>query len=264
MAKYVIELNHAATGEIADVLVIETECGDELLAMVGGDLRPAESLPLSASDIESIVARFGVDAPEVIPDGWLRRWSFLDQLPYTVHTRRELRLMLAGEKPLAAFIDDMPDVPDNGIVPEEIFLPYVLSGRFVKRERESLRSGHACRQVLYALRSEAWRIWLDVVVTDEGIRKPFYGFRGVFVSWDAIKSARFVLRKEGGWMYILFTSSHPSLGTLRFTSAIGNAGHLVERVNDELLRRNVPIRTWKGSTLVAAERLPAPSDAYLT
>jgi hypothetical protein len=107
-------------------------------------------------------------------------------------------------------------------------------------------------------------IWLDVVVTDEGICKPFYGFRGVFVSWDAIKSARFVRRKEGGWMYILFTSSHPSLGTLRFTSAIGNAGHLVERVNEELLRRNVPIRTWKGSTLVAAERLPPPSDAYPT
>lgn len=103
-------------------------------------------------------------------------------------------------------------------------------------------------------------IWLDVVVTDEGLRKPFYGFRGVFVSWDAIESARFLPQKDGGWMYILFTASHSFLGALRFTSTIGDADRLVERVNEELLRRNVPIRTWAGSTLVAAERLPARSD----
>jgi len=103
-------------------------------------------------------------------------------------------------------------------------------------------------------------IWLDVVVTDEGLRKPFYGFRGVFVSWDAIESARFVPQRDGGWMYVFFTASHPFLGALRFTSTIGDADRLVERVNEELLRRHVPIRTWEGSTLVAAERLPAPSD----
>ena len=103
-------------------------------------------------------------------------------------------------------------------------------------------------------------IWLDVVVTDEGVRKPFYGLRGRFVSWDAIESARFVPQRDGGWMYIFFTASHPVLGSLRFTSTIGNADRLVERVNEELLRRNVPIRTWKGGTLVAAERLPEPGE----
>lgn len=103
-------------------------------------------------------------------------------------------------------------------------------------------------------------IWLDVVVTDEGLRKPFYGLRGRFVSWDAIKSARFIPGRDDGWTYVFFTDSHSFLGALRFTSAIRDADRLVERVNEELLRRHVPIRTWKGSTLVAADRLPAPSD----
>ena len=104
-------------------------------------------------------------------------------------------------------------------------------------------------------------IWLDVVVTDKGMRKPFYGLPGRFVSWDEIESARFVSGRDGGWMYVFFTASHSFLGALRFTSRIRHADHLVERVNEELLRRHVPIRTWKGNTLVAAERLPAPSDA---
>jgi hypothetical protein len=167
VAKYVVELSDQATGEIADVLVIETEKDDELLAMTGSDrLRPWELLPLSANDIASIVARFDVRAPEALLDGWLRRWSFLDQLPYTVHTGRELRLMLAGEKPLAAFIDDTPDVSDNGIVPEDIFAAYVSSGRLVKREIKSLRSGHVCREVLYAVPSEAWRIDAYLLLMD--------------------------------------------------------------------------------------------------
>ncbi|WP_082879003.1 MULTISPECIES: hypothetical protein [Luteibacter] len=159
MAKYVIELTDGTTGEIAEILFVEAERSDELLAMVVGDrLFAGDPIPLSSGDIESIVARFDLSAPKILLDGWLRPWSYLDQLPYTVHTRRELRLMLAGVKPLAAFVDDMPDVPDNGVVPEEIFAPYVSSGRLVKRESASLRSGHACRDVLYSLPSEAWRI----------------------------------------------------------------------------------------------------------
>lgn len=156
MAKYVIELSDEATGEIADVLVLETERSDELLAMIGSDRLPAgDSIPLSVSDVEVIVAGFELAVPEVLLDGWLRVWSFMDELPYAIHARRELRLMLAGEKPLAAFVDDTPEMPDNGIVPEEIFAPYVSSGRLVKREREPPRSGHVCREVLYAVPSDA-------------------------------------------------------------------------------------------------------------
>jgi len=159
VATYVIELCDVATGEIVEVLVVETERGDELLAMTGGDaLRPGASLPLSARDIEAIVDRFDLTAPKVYLDGWLRLGFFIDELPYTVHTGRELRMMLAGEKPLAAFVDDMPGIPDNGIVPEGIFAPHVSSGRLVKREMQTQRAGHACRQVLYALPSEAWRM----------------------------------------------------------------------------------------------------------
>jgi hypothetical protein len=167
VAKYVIELSDEATGEIADVLVLETERSDELLAMIGsGRLPAADSIPLSVSDVEVIVAGFELAVPEVLLDGWLRVWSFMDELPYAIHTRRELRLMLAGEKPLAAFVDDTPDMPDNGIIPEEIFAPYVSSGRLVKRERESPRSGHVCREVLYAVPSEVWRIDAYLLLMD--------------------------------------------------------------------------------------------------
>jgi hypothetical protein len=167
VAKYVVELQDAATGEIVDVLVVETEGDDELLAMAGcKQLRPSELLPLSASVIGKIVTRFDLNASGVPLDGWIRRWSFLDQLPYTIHTRRELKMMLAGEKPLAAFVDDAPGVPDNGIVPEEIFDPHVSSGYLVKRERESLRSGRVCREVLYAVPSEAWRIDAYLLLMD--------------------------------------------------------------------------------------------------
>jgi len=167
VARYVIELDDEATGEIVDVLVVETERDDELIAMTGSNrLRRSDLLPLSASDIDKIVVRFDLNPPEVFFDGWLRRWSFLDELPYTIHTRRELRLMLAGEKPLSAFVDDTPEVSDNGIVPEEIFAPYVSSGHLVKRERKSLRSGHLCREVLYAVPSEAWRIDAYLLLMD--------------------------------------------------------------------------------------------------
>lgn len=66
VARYVIELDDKATGEILDVLVVETDRDDELIAMTGSDqLRHSELLPLSASDIEKIVARLDLNSPEV-------------------------------------------------------------------------------------------------------------------------------------------------------------------------------------------------------
>ena len=48
------------------------------------------------------------------------------------HTGRELLLMLAGKKPLAAFSRiDRPE--EDGIVPEDLFDPYVADGTFLKK-----------------------------------------------------------------------------------------------------------------------------------
>ncbi|MDO5652821.1 MAG: hypothetical protein Q4G39_01810 [Brachymonas sp.] len=50
------------------------------------------------------------------------------------HTNRELALMLAGTKPLAFFCDEISVLPDEIIIPEAEFAPYVQQGRFVRAE----------------------------------------------------------------------------------------------------------------------------------
>jgi hypothetical protein len=74
------------------------------------------------------------------------------------HTGRELLLMLAGKKPFAAFSKiDRPE--EDGIVPEDLFDPYVADGTFVKKSEvvEITRFG-PLRRILYAVPSEEWRI----------------------------------------------------------------------------------------------------------
>lgn len=88
-------------------------------------------------------------------------------LPYELHTGRELEMMVRGDKPLAHFCDQHPDEPCEEIIPEEAFSPYVSSGTFEKLEYVELltkppRAGHShvkgIRHVFYAQPSEAWRI----------------------------------------------------------------------------------------------------------
>jgi len=99
---------------------------------------------------------------------YLRGRRPVDDLPYKVHTNRELILMLARSKPLAAYVEDHPRVTVHEVIPESAFEPYVVSGRFVKREKlypgsdgvAGVRNGahRSIRRVLYAQREEAWRI----------------------------------------------------------------------------------------------------------
>jgi hypothetical protein len=91
----------------------------------------------------------------------------VDPLPYELHTDRELEFMLDKGKPLAHFSDAYPSEPDEAILPELAFAPYVEAGRFVKREFvEPLRGPppkdhphvRGIRHVFYARTTEAWRI----------------------------------------------------------------------------------------------------------
>ncbi len=88
-------------------------------------------------------------------------------LPYAVHTGRELAMMLAGTKPLAAFVDEYPSFHGGDVIPERDFEPHVASGRLIKREQIFLPAANApivkgqrigLRRVLYAQPSEEWRI----------------------------------------------------------------------------------------------------------
>ena len=91
----------------------------------------------------------------------LRHQCASDDLPYQTHTYRELILMLAGSKPLAAFCGEYPPNINFEEIPVRLFDPFVEMGRFVKREYvEPLRNERilGMRWVLYSLPSEVWRI----------------------------------------------------------------------------------------------------------
>lgn len=87
------------------------------------------------------------------------------------HTNRELELMLNQGKPLSMFYDEVSVLPNEDIIPEEKFAPYVNAGRFVRSE-EVLNFGYDGRlgreaiikYVFFAQASEAWRIPAMILV----------------------------------------------------------------------------------------------------
>jgi hypothetical protein len=85
--------------------------------------------------------------------------ALLQSLPYLVHTNRELGLMLAGRKPLAAFADREGHFTDVMLRYFRQFDRHVSSGRFVRRDHFSqLDSSFVVHRVLFALPSEVWRL----------------------------------------------------------------------------------------------------------
>jgi hypothetical protein len=87
--------------------------------------------------------------------------EWLRQLPYLVHTNRELGLMLRGYKPLAYFMDIVGREPDICIRYWRMFDRYVAAGSLKKRE---VVEPIPClphleyRKLLYALPGQEWRI----------------------------------------------------------------------------------------------------------
>ena len=93
------------------------------------------------------------------------------------HTGRELELMVAEKKPLAMFYAEVGELPDEQLIPEARFAPYVRSGDFVRGE--TIISGSydprwkrdvQVRYVFYALRNEAWRIPAMVLVLNQQLK----------------------------------------------------------------------------------------------
>jgi hypothetical protein len=120
---------------------------------------------LDPEGVSKINAMFGLSFEiTTLMEVTIRQAELIDQLPYKVHTNRELILMLAGEKPLASFMGS-PAVADSWEIPEKYFDPYVAEGRFRKHDERHVLSkpdararNAAVRHVLYALSGEEWRI----------------------------------------------------------------------------------------------------------
>jgi len=89
------------------------------------------------------------------------RPEWLRQLPYLVHTNRELGLMLKGVKPLACFWIAIGKEPDCLIRYIRMFDRHANAGRFVRRAvDEPLRDLPELmgRKLFYALPGQEWRI----------------------------------------------------------------------------------------------------------
>ncbi|WP_124616752.1 hypothetical protein [Burkholderia sp. Bp9143] len=114
------------------------------------ELGPHETARLSS--------HFGFSVGE-LASAVLRPRHWLDDLPYQVHTNRELALMLDGMKPFAAFREEYPSLADESVIPEQLFDLYVADGRFIKREyvETKILKGFRARRVLYARPDEAAR-----------------------------------------------------------------------------------------------------------
>src|SRR5579871_2398410 len=85
----------------------------------------------------------------------------LRQLPYLVHTNRELGLMLSGIKPLAYFADVAGREPEICIRYWRMFDRHVAAGRLVRREMIEALPGRPelqGRRLFYALPGHEWRV----------------------------------------------------------------------------------------------------------
>ncbi|MCA1415900.1 hypothetical protein I6F30_32975 [Bradyrhizobium sp. NBAIM20] len=83
------------------------------------------------------------------------------QVPYLVHTNRELGLMLRGTKPLAYFMDIVGEEPDVCIRYWRMFDRHVAEGRLTKRELIEPCPGAPqleYRMLFYTLPGHEWRI----------------------------------------------------------------------------------------------------------
>jgi hypothetical protein len=169
--RFVLEFIDQNTNSLEDEVLFEVENVKLLCAQIGMDAEsfdPAAYFELEDDDVVRIGRTFEIDVSTRKDKRrvCLRAAQGYDELSYKIHTNRELKLMLADRKPLAAFVENYPRDSEYEIIPEAAFGPYVTSGRLVKREKIYLNSDgangrkprHSFRRVLYAQIGEAWRI----------------------------------------------------------------------------------------------------------
>ena len=142
------------------------------LALEAGDLQPHALFDLEPDEVAWLDARCGLAIDGAAFHVQLGR-GFLDEdRPYRLHTGRELRMMLAGVKPLALFSDVLDDLPSPWTFPEDVFDPHVDAGTLVKREFVELGDAppphKGVRVLLYALAAEAWRIDAFILMRQVG------------------------------------------------------------------------------------------------
>lgn len=153
-AKQKLEFDAVEANEVGAILAIP-------------DFDPSVTYELDETELSKLAAGFSIALCGNEKWGVLRERIWLDDLPYQVHTNRELYMMLEGTKPFASFVGEYPPNPDVEEVPDRLFDKYVKDDKFIKREFIELRPhGRALglRRVLYSLPGESWRIDAYIVL----------------------------------------------------------------------------------------------------
>ncbi len=128
---------------------------------------PDGTYELDETELRKLAKRFSLVLSGNETWGVLRGRRWFDDLPYQIHTNRELHMMLEGTKPFASFVGEYPPNIETEEIPDRLFDPYVFDAKFVKREFIELTPhGRAIglRRVLYSLPSESWRIDAYIVL----------------------------------------------------------------------------------------------------
>lgn len=160
VVKFIFEVIDVDTTCPGTSFSIEVPHSSVISSLLGGEKFDADrDYELDAQETARISSHFDLPVGESAL-AILRPRHWLDDLPYQVHTNRELALMLDGTKPFAAFSEEYPLSTDDSAIPEQLFDRCVADGRFVKREYVETRilEGYRTRCVLYARANEAWRI----------------------------------------------------------------------------------------------------------
>ncbi len=152
-----IDVNTACSAKSFPIEVPDSSVISSLLE--GDDFDCDHDYELDAHETARFSSHFGLPVGESI-SAVLRPRRWFDDLPYQIHTNRELALMLDGMKPLAAFSEEYPSSTDESVIPEQLFDRYVADGLFLKREyvETEILKGYRTRRILYARSDEAWRI----------------------------------------------------------------------------------------------------------
>jgi hypothetical protein len=179
----------------------------ELCGIIGGnaaDIDSGAEYELELSEVDQLKARFKVSFEPGSLAVRLRRWGPLDDLPYKIHTGRELALMLKGSKPLAYFSAQYPPNPDVEEIPQRLFDPHVEAGRFVKREyvipatNRSSGTRHGTWVVIYALPHQEWRINAFILLLDaaskSGWSEGFERMQGSLLGYEDWQNDIFIER----------------------------------------------------------------------
>jgi hypothetical protein len=208
--RFVLELLDDVTQCPIDETTFEVDDLDDLCTLVSASIADIDRfwIELETEQVAQLKSRFKVALESRNLIVRLRAWRRLDDLPYKVHTNRELALMLQGSKPLAYFSGQYPPPPEVEEIPETLFDPYVAAGRFVKREYVvPMSEGKVLGtyHVLYALPNQEWRINAMILLLDTaakaGWSEGFERMYGSLLGYEAWQNDIYIetIYKQKEW-----------------------------------------------------------------